>query len=216
MSNDIVFKDLNDWIENSEMPNGKRKVLQAAIKLFSLQGYDGTSTSEIAKESGMSQATIFKYFKSKDDLLLFIITPIVERIIPTFGEKFFNELTNSCSSLIEMIHFAIFDRYKFLVNNKDAVLILFSELLVNPKVRDIMINSLLANIKKFTDLAWTAIKNTGEIRDDVDFTSFIRLAIGQLAFYFLQTQKFSNLEDEKQIEKDLNGIVQMIFRAVKK
>ncbi|APX72832.1 TetR/AcrR family transcriptional regulator [Companilactobacillus allii] len=216
MSNDIVFKDLNDWIENSDMPNGKRKVLQAAIKLFSIQGFNGTSTSEIAKESGMSQATIFKYFKSKDDLLLAIITPIIERIIPTYGENFFNEFSTSSTSLKEMIHFAIFDRYSFMVNNKDAILILLSEVLVNPKVKDMIVSSLLVKINKFINIAWTSIKNTGEIRDDIDFIAFVRLAMGQLAFYFLQTQKFSNLNDKEQIEKDLDNIVQMVFRAVKK
>jgi len=40
MSEDIVFKDLNDWIEHSKMPNGKRNVLKAAIKLFAERGYD--------------------------------------------------------------------------------------------------------------------------------------------------------------------------------
>ena len=50
-------------------PPGKKKTIEAAIKLFSKQGYHGTSTLQIAKEAGVSQATVFKYFKTKENLI---------------------------------------------------------------------------------------------------------------------------------------------------
>ncbi|WKN29360.1 TetR/AcrR family transcriptional regulator [Apilactobacillus kunkeei] len=59
------YTSFNDWLENSEMPNGKRKVLKSAIKLFSQNGYQSTSTSSIAKDCGLSEATVFKHFKNK-------------------------------------------------------------------------------------------------------------------------------------------------------
>lgn len=49
----------------------------AAIELFSQQGFDGTSTAQIAEKAGVSQATIFRYYKTKEDLLNAAIEPII-------------------------------------------------------------------------------------------------------------------------------------------
>ena len=48
--------------------NTKEKILQAAILLFRRHGYAGTATLAIAKEAGVSEMTLFRYFKSKENL----------------------------------------------------------------------------------------------------------------------------------------------------
>ncbi len=52
------------------MPAGKRKTILAAMTLFAQQGFHGTSTMQVAEVAKVSQATVFKYFKTKEDLLL--------------------------------------------------------------------------------------------------------------------------------------------------
>ena len=47
----------------------KYKILQAAARLFSIRGYDGVSTREIAKAVGINSASIYYYFTSKEDIL---------------------------------------------------------------------------------------------------------------------------------------------------
>lgn len=44
-------------------------ILDATEELFIKQGYDKTSVSEIAKESGIGKGTVYLYFKSKDELV---------------------------------------------------------------------------------------------------------------------------------------------------
>jgi len=46
----------------------KKEILAAAGKLFSEQGYFGTSMSEIAYKAGISKATLYYYFESKETL----------------------------------------------------------------------------------------------------------------------------------------------------
>ena len=43
--------------------------MDAAIELFSKNGYDGVTTEEIATEAGFSEKTLFRHFKSKQNLL---------------------------------------------------------------------------------------------------------------------------------------------------
>jgi len=43
-------------------------LVEAAVQLFSRQGYKGTSTREIAHRAGVNEATLFRYFARKADL----------------------------------------------------------------------------------------------------------------------------------------------------
>jgi AcrR family transcriptional regulator len=47
-----------------------RKVLDAAVQLFSERGIDATSMDAIAEASGVSKATIYKHWQDKDALIL--------------------------------------------------------------------------------------------------------------------------------------------------
>ena len=44
------------------------RMVEAAVQLFSRQGYKGTSTREIAQLAGVNEATLFRYFTRKADL----------------------------------------------------------------------------------------------------------------------------------------------------
>lgn len=48
----------------------RENILIAARKCFDAQGYDGTSTREIAKEAGVAEGTIFSHFPTKEELLI--------------------------------------------------------------------------------------------------------------------------------------------------
>ncbi|MFJ9544405.1 TetR/AcrR family transcriptional regulator [Streptomyces sp. NPDC101225] len=46
-----------------------REILETALRLFTEQGYDETTIAQIAREAGVSQRTLFRYFGTKEDLL---------------------------------------------------------------------------------------------------------------------------------------------------
>jgi AcrR family transcriptional regulator len=45
------------------------QILAAALKCFSRDGFHQTTMADIVRESGLSQGTLYLYFKSKDDLI---------------------------------------------------------------------------------------------------------------------------------------------------
>ena len=56
----------------------RNKMINAGIMLFLKNGYEKTSTSQIAKEAGMSQASFFAAFSNKEALLLTLVEEMFE------------------------------------------------------------------------------------------------------------------------------------------
>lgn len=50
--------------------NKREKILDTALRLFVEYGFQGTPTSKIAEVAEVSNGTLFRYFKTKDDLIV--------------------------------------------------------------------------------------------------------------------------------------------------
>ncbi len=58
------------------MSDTRQDILDAALVLFSEQGYDKTSLREIAEQVGVTKAALYYHFRSKQDILLALFEPI--------------------------------------------------------------------------------------------------------------------------------------------
>ena len=56
-----------------EKNDTKREILDAALELFSTQGYEATSVSQIADAVGIRKASLYSHFASKQEILETII-----------------------------------------------------------------------------------------------------------------------------------------------
>ncbi|NUU24074.1 MAG: TetR family transcriptional regulator [Streptomycetaceae bacterium] len=45
------------------------EIVDTAVRLFTTQGYEETTIAQIAREAGVSQRTLFRYFGTKEDLV---------------------------------------------------------------------------------------------------------------------------------------------------
>ncbi|HFZ6325463.1 TPA: TetR/AcrR family transcriptional regulator [Streptococcus agalactiae] len=197
MKNNIIFS-IEQYINDQEMPKGKQKVILSAIKLFASQGFHGTSTAQLAKNAEVSQATIYKYFETKDKLLVFIL----ELIVQTIGRPFFTELS-TFSTKEELIHFFVQDRFKFIEKNNDLIKILMQELLINSET-----STIFTKLINSTDPNITKIFNCLSEGNSLNKMEILRAVIGQFITFFIQLYilniKPENLEEElKQIEKQI-------------
>src|SRR5580658_3359327 len=62
----------------------KRRILRAALELFKAKGFEGTTTKEISKKSGIAEGTLFNYFKTKEDLALYFFQKETADLIKWF------------------------------------------------------------------------------------------------------------------------------------
>ena len=167
-----VLIDYQHHIESLDMPAGKKKILLAAMTLFAQQGYNGTSTAQIATESGMSQATIFKHFKTKEELLLAIMTPITNVIAHDLDEEIIHS-----HDLESLIHLIVTNRFRLVEANQPLFRILVQEVTIHPAIKELMFNT----FQVFFERLLLAVRKLGQ--QDPAFNS--QLSDSQLAHIFM-------------------------------
>ena len=59
----------------------KESILKAAKQLFAIRGFHATPTSEVAKQAGVAEGTIFHHFKTKEGILVYVFEEMMEQYI---------------------------------------------------------------------------------------------------------------------------------------
>lgn len=64
-----------------EAEERKNEILDVAERLFTVKGFDNTTTNDILEEIGIARGTLYYHFKSKEDILDAMIDRITERLV---------------------------------------------------------------------------------------------------------------------------------------
>ena len=73
--------------ETTDKTNNREIILENALHLFYLKGYDAVSVQEIVELSNITKPTLYYYFKSKSGLLQCLL----EEKVNTFNKELWNE-----------------------------------------------------------------------------------------------------------------------------
>ena len=68
-------------------------MLESAIKVFSEKGFHNAKVSEIARDAGVADGTIYLYFQNKDDLLIKAVEDLFERKLLEMEKRISKEKT---------------------------------------------------------------------------------------------------------------------------
>ena len=175
-----VFESFEDYLEEANYPQGKKKIMQAAVDLISTKSYNGTSTLQIAKHAGLSQATLFKYFKTKEDLLTAILHPVVPGL---FG-RFFEELL-AFNTTEEKVHYLVQNRMAYLKKNRALMKIILQEIFSNKKLRKEQLYIWNTLQDKLFRLHKELIKDS-RVNPELTIPQMVRICVGPLLGYFAQ------------------------------
>jgi AcrR family transcriptional regulator len=58
----------------------RQRILEIALRLFTEQGYDGTSLREIADELGVTKAALYYHFRTKEEILQSLMATLQEEL----------------------------------------------------------------------------------------------------------------------------------------
>jgi AcrR family transcriptional regulator len=108
----------------------KKRILQAAQRLFARSGYDGTTTRELATAAGVAEGTLFRHFDNKKAILIEVAT-----------EGWVELLTDLLTELSEMGSYkavaqVMRRRMLNIRENSDMMRVCFLEAQFHPDLRD--------------------------------------------------------------------------------
>ena len=152
-------------LENSNLSLKQRQVLLSSLKLFSEIGFENTTASLIAKEAGVSEGTVFSYFKTKEGILEAILSTFLEQVIPDViadfsGKKF----TANQESFPLFLRSIVRDRLVFIQENQMQVKILLNRSFIDETISDQLGNVIVHSIIKPISPVLNQFKEKGVIR----------------------------------------------------
>lgn len=65
----------------------RRKILRAAIDVFSRDGYYSARMTDVAREAGVADGTLYLYFEGKEHLLLSVFDDVLDRFVLKLREE---------------------------------------------------------------------------------------------------------------------------------
>lgn len=198
-----VFESFEAYLKGADYPKGKKKIMQAAVDLISTKSYNGTSTLQIAKHAGLSQATLFKYFKTKEDLLTAILHPVVPGL---FG-RFFEELL-AFKTTEEKVHYLVHNRMAYLKKNRALMKIILQEIFSNTKLRKEQLYIWTTIQDKLLVLHKELIADS-RVNPELTIPQMVRICVGPLLAYFAQLYIVGDNSEIR--EKDLELLEKQIL-----
>jgi len=63
-----------------EQPSKRRRILDAAVEIFSRYGFYNSKVSQVAKAAGVADGTIYLYFKNKESILIQVFEDTMEEL----------------------------------------------------------------------------------------------------------------------------------------
>lgn len=154
----------------------ERKILESAIAVISEKGFNAAKTSEIASRADISEATLFKYYKTKKGLLDCIVLNSIDIFGKEIGYKPIKDiLQNHKEDSFELvIDLIIDDRLQVIKKYHKLLKIIISEAQFHADVRDQIIKNIITPIVKDFNIFMAYQIEVGNVRDDLDINIVFR------------------------------------------
>ena len=69
----------------------REQLIEVATKLFARNGYEATTTSDIAKNAGVTEPILYRHFKSKQELFVAIVRAVSQQTMEHWKELIADE-----------------------------------------------------------------------------------------------------------------------------
>ena len=150
----------------------KEQITEKAADLFAEKGFDGVTTKEIAASCEISEAALYKYFDSKDELYDQVLKSIISSYDPS---ACFTSLVSETdiSKILQTIAHNIIDLYK--KDNRTPRLLLYSSLNTHPRAKQVFISVRVPYVKFLANKLKELIKNDliRKIEPDITARCFV-------------------------------------------
>lgn len=215
--NPSASRSMTEALRQTEKMTSKQiKILEAAIELIAEKGYSATSTSEIAKRAGVAEGTIFRHYRTKKDLLLSIVNPVIINFMaPVFAEKFVDQVFHeSHTSFEDFLYLFIKNRFEFVQSNVPLIKIVIQELAFHPEIQAAFKKASLEKVFPAIDQTLNVYKEKNQLKN-IPNDSIMRM-IAPTVIGFLLTRFIIQPDKDWDDDAEIRRTVEYILHGVGK
>ena len=198
--------------------NMEEQILLVAKELFMQNGYEGVSTTQVAKAVGCNQALVHYYYRTKQNLFKIICQQEIQKML-----KILADIPQEDISFENFIEKIIEAQIGFLKNNPDAPFFIIGELRHNSEVLKMMKElfsefgkEIVGKIRMFVQMK----QSKGELKDIsiedllIDIVSLdVMSFVGQVLF--TQILEMDSQTQEAFLERRKTHIKKLILSNIK-
>ncbi len=154
----------------------RERILSAALKVFADRGFYNAKVSEVAREAGVADGTIYLYFRNKDDLLISLFEDRMDYLITRLVE----ELERVGGSAVDRIRRMVFMHLSIAHESPDLAEFITVELRQSGKfIKDYENPKFLSYLKVLRDLVEEG-QAEGTLLPNIDARATVRAVFGAL------------------------------------
>ncbi|HPL10066.1 MAG: TetR/AcrR family transcriptional regulator [Smithellaceae bacterium] len=188
----------------------KNRIMDAALRIFAEKSFQEATISEISKEAGVSEATIYEYFGTKEDLLFAI------------PEKISNDTYEESEAVLPFI--------KDVEGRMRAIMLSYIQLYEsNPHYSALVLLQLMSNKRFRQTAAHAAIRRSahrlleciregianGTFRPDADAYLIRSILMGTIEHLFIHWHMLGMPRREKTIMEMLDPFLEIVLNGIR-
>jgi AcrR family transcriptional regulator len=199
-----------------KMQEKEKKILDAAIAVISEKGFSASSTSEIAHMAGVAEGTIFRYFKTKKDILRGILIHMVNILgeplmLDSFKKILFSEDQKDLRAIIKAF---LKERFALIDAIYPMLRIVVTEALYHEDIRKILYESIISKSLEIFKQFQEEMVAKGLMNKDIDPMVATRSISGNFVGFFIYRKFFGPMTELEDFDRDLDRVVDIIMYGI--
>jgi len=188
----------------------KDRIMDAALRIFAEKSFQEATISEISREAGVSEATIYEYFGTKEDLLFAIPEKISN---DTFEEsEAVLPYIKDVEGRMRAILFSYIQHYQ---NNPDYSALVLLQLMSNKRFRQTEAHAAIRrSAHQFLDCIRDGIAD-GTFRPDADAYLIRSMLMGTIEHLFIHWHMQGKPQGEKSIMDMLDPFLEIVLSGIR-
>lgn len=192
----------------------QKQVLEAALQVFAERGFSATSTGEIAKRAGVAAGTVFRFYKTKKDLLIGVVTPLFRRFVaPQVVAEFSKILDEDYPDLDSFLRTVFHERLQWVRTHRMSLRVALQETPIHPELRTMWDDGVVAELKPRVLAVIERFQERGLILDAPP-ESVARIASSVLLGYTIQ-RFFVEADRDWDDDAELETMVDVLGRGLR-
>ena len=194
----------------------EKKILEAAITVIFEKGFSASSTSEIAHLAGVAEGTVFRYFKTKKDILRRILIQVVnitgeQLILESLKKILFNDGQKDLRSIIKAL---LKDQIALIDAIFPMLRIVIIEALYHEDIRKILYEKIISKMLEAFKTFHQEMAAKGLMNKELDPVIVSHTIMGNLTAFFVYRKYFGTMVELEDFDRDLDHVVDIIMYGI--